>query len=139
MDLNKHCHPSEFQSAIRDGRVRKKRRSDSENAGGSSVNKTNRTPVETSHLEPVGPTVGAKGVAERPRGKAACGVTTPRLRNATLRGSSQRSVAMFYEVATRCQLCLVILDFTGRCRRRINSLTDKMLIAQRDNRVGVLL
>lgn len=45
-------------------------------------------------------------------------------------------VAMFYEVANRCQLCLVILDFTGRSRRCINSLTNKILIVARDNRVG---
>lgn len=52
------------------------------------------------------------------------------------RGPSQRRVAMFYEVANRCQLCLVILDFTGRSRRCINSLTNKILIVGRDNRVG---
>lgn len=45
-------------------------------------------------------------------------------------------VTMFYEVANRCQLCLVILDFTGRSRRCINSLTNKILIVARDNRVG---
>lgn len=75
---------------------------------------------------------------ERERAKRARCATTPSSSRGSgmLPGPSQRRVAMFYEVANRCQLCLVILDFTGRSRRCINSLTNKILIVGRDNRVG---